>query len=179
MSYGNDRRDPTQNEALDLDGFGAEVAAADDDDAAFDDLLDQLRAIGESIDPTPSLVTDLAYAAFETRDLDAELAALTADSALDTAHLVRGAAVASPRMISFEAESVTVELQVERGDDAAQLRGFVVGATGVTLETATDRRPVQLDEHGWFLIEDVPFGALRLRLKRPDGRSVSTEWIAV
>ena len=96
MSYGNDRRDPTQSEALDLDGFGAEVAAADDDDAAFDDLLDQLRAIGESIDPTPSLVTDLAYAAFETRDLDAELAALTADSAVDTAQLVRGAAVASP-----------------------------------------------------------------------------------
>ena len=177
MSYGTERPDPVSEEKFDLDAYAADPGDAADTE--YDDLMDRLRIIGASIDPLPSLVTDLAYAAFETRDLDAELAALTADSAVDNAQLVRGAAVAAPRMVSFEAESVTVELQVERGSDTAQLRGFVVGAVAVTLETATTRRPVELDEHGWFLVEEVPFGALRLRLERPDGRHVSTEWIAV
>ena len=120
---------------------------------------------------------ELARAAFETRDLDAELASLTADSEFDAVELVRSVAV-EPRMVSFETDELTVELQLDRRGAAVAVRGLVIGAvTRVELETGSARTEAGLDEQGWFFVESVPAGALRLRLTTPGGGHVTTEWI--
>ena len=119
----------------------------------------------------------LAQAAFETRDLDAELAVLTADSDVDVLELVRSVQ-APPRMVSFETESVTIELQLDRSDHGFTVRGLVVGAVGdIALDTGDRRRTVRLDDRGWFVAENVSSGALRLRVDGADGSHVTTEWI--
>ncbi len=48
------------------------------------DLLDELRSVLDRVDPTPPEVTEFAKAALGWRRLDADLAELLADSALET-----------------------------------------------------------------------------------------------
>ncbi len=185
MSWGPDAVRPADDDPTGgLIGSDEELGLGDIDveDSELDLLMERLRTIGAAVDPVPSIVAELASAALETRDLDAELASLTADSATDSTALVRGTAVATPRMMSFEAGSVTVELQVDRRDDSvatAVLRGFVLGAERVAIEFRTGVRPVPIDDSGWFLIDDVPAGAVRLRIERSGGGLVTTEWMTV
>ncbi len=153
-------------------------------DAGLDDLMDRLRRLGDA-DPPPALVTALARAAFETRDLDGELAVLTADSAVDELALVRTADTAvMPRMLSFETEAVGIELQIEHTGPTVAVRGLVTGIDpgreGIDLEIDTpDRRiPLVVDPHGWFSAADMTPGALRLRLRGAAGGPVTTPWIS-
>jgi hypothetical protein len=183
MSYTNDNRRPPQPEDT---GSAADIDVSSDIELSADDLnnepeleaiMDRLREIGLTLDAPPPLVAELARAAFETRDLDAELAVLTADSEFDVLELVRSVQ-AEPRMVSFETESITVELQLDRQDSSLVVRGLVVGAVGeIVLDTGDQRITAQLDERGWFLADDVPAGALRLRIRGADGSNVTTEWI--
>jgi hypothetical protein len=156
----------------------SEDAVRDDiSEPELDEILDRLRMIAGEFDAPPSIVAELARATFETRNLDAKLAVLTADSDFDVLELVRSVAV-EPRMVSFETDSVTVELQLDRHDSELTVRGLVVGAVGeITVDTGDQRTPAQLDDRGWFLVEGVPTGALRLRVHGADGINITTEWI--
>jgi hypothetical protein len=147
-----------------------------------DQLEARLRAIAVEADPTPEHVVDAARAAFALRDLDAELAALVADSAVDTPAVLTRAVVADVRMLSFECGSVTVELDVET-DPVTQeltLNGLAVGAIGDVVVVRTDsREAVALTADGRFRAGSVVPGPLRLELTTGDGRRVTTSWITV
>lgn len=143
----------------------------------LDAILDRLRSIADEVDGVPPIVYALARAAFETRNLDAELAVLTADSQFDQLELVRSVAI-EPRMVAFETDSVTVELQLDRHETMATVRGLVMGAVSeIVLDTGETRQPAVLDDRGWFLAE-VPVGPLRLRIRAADGTNVTTAWIS-
>lgn len=153
-------------------------------DPSLDALMDRLRVLAET-DAPPPLVAVLARAAFETRDLDAELAVLTADSAVDELALVRGADTATmPRMLSFETDAVGIELQIEHSGDTVAVRGLVTGIDetrpGIRLDLDTANGSIELavDPHGWFSATDVSPGALRLRLHGAVGGPVTTPWIS-
>lgn len=154
-----------------------------DDDA----LIERMRRVVAEADPVPEDVHQAARAALATRDLDAELVQLMLDSAVDDAPaLVRSVTVDTdaPRLLTFESERVSVELQVTLVHGVRSLRGLVSGAAGdVVVETSGIRRAARslarLDGNGWFTIEDVPSGALRLHLLAVDGTAVATSWVTL
>ncbi|MEP6979548.1 MAG: hypothetical protein ABJA16_02170 [Nakamurella sp.] len=156
-----------------------DAAGPDADGAALEALMGRLRGLADHVDGPPPLVTDLARAAFETRDFDAELAVLTADSDVDTLALVRsGETTTAPRMVSFEAHSVTVELQLDRQEIGMAVAGLVLGPVeSVELETADGRTPVILDGRGWFRLDAVAAQHVRLRVRTGAGTVVTTEWL--
>ncbi len=147
-----------------------------------DELERRLRALATEADPPPELVVESARAAFALRDLDAELAELIADSAVDDPAVLTRAVVSDVRMLSFECGDVVVELDVEADPLSRRVRlsGLAVGAVGVvTIVRADSRSTVDLADGGRFVADSVEPGPLRLELTTPDGRRVTTSWIHV
>nr|MBA2309510.1 hypothetical protein [Pseudonocardiales bacterium] len=102
-----------------------------------DPVLERLRLIATEVDDPPELVFDAARAALLTRQLDAELAELVMDSAVDELAAVRDGGD-DVRLLSFEASTVSMELQVSESGEARVLHGLVRGHGGeVVVESAT------------------------------------------
>jgi hypothetical protein len=150
-----------------------------------DELLAQLRRIAAEADPVPELVIQAARSAFGLRDLDARLAELVRDSAVDVpATAVRGG---DRRMLSFEAGDVAVECEITERDLRRDILGQLVGglAAGIDAEvagtevTSTQRVTVPVDERGRFSVRDLPAGPVRLRCRLADGTTVVTSWAAM
>jgi hypothetical protein len=150
-----------------------------------DELLAQLRRIAAEADPVPELVIRAARSAFGLRDLDARLAELVRDSAVDVpATAVRGG---DRRMLSFEAGDVAVECEITERDLRRDILGQLVGglAAGIDAEvagtevTSTQRVTVPVDERGRFSVRDLPAGPVRLRCRLADGTTVVTSWAAM
>ncbi len=143
-----------------------------------DDLIERLRRIAGEVDAPPELVAETARAAFTMRRLDEELAELLHDSADATSQLVRGEA-SGPRVLSFETAAVSLELQIEETAGRITLSGVVSGSSGgATIEiTTTEPRTAQIDDSGWFRVENLPAGLLRVHVTAADGGGVTTSWI--
>lgn len=167
-------REPIRDDAVEAHlevGSDTAVSSQDND---FD--LQALARIAQEYDAPPSIVDELAMAAFETRHLDLQFAALIADSEIGS-ELVRSVD-AGPRMISFECGDISVELQLTHTGEKISVNGLVIGATGsVVIQTSTGSLEAAIDEAGWFARDGVVTGALRLRLIHPNGSGVVTEWI--
>lgn len=145
-----------------------------------EEILDELRRIADTIDPVPSLVIESARATFALRRLDAELIELVRDSAEDPSRLATVRGVGDIRMLSFEFQRLTVELQVTERDD---LRDLVAHVSGVELATArleseSSRREVPVDD-GVLVIDRVAAGLVRLHLSTTDGQAYATSWISI
>ncbi|SRR6266511_3849598 len=160
-----------------------EIDQSEDDEA----LLEELRAVAARVDPTPEFVLSAAKAAFTWRTIDdelAELAELTYDSALEEegAGAVRGGK--GPRMLTFEAPEVTIELEVTSSGAQRSLMGQVVppAAGRVEVRHAGGIAEAEVDELGRFKIEGVERGPASIRLHRPsapDAALVATDWLAI
>ncbi|MFI5908270.1 hypothetical protein [Dactylosporangium sp. NPDC051541] len=151
----------------------------DDDDA----LMEELRRAAAVADPVPDLVLINARAAFATRDLDAQLAALVADS---LAAAGEPAAVRGPgegeSLLLFAAGPAEIDLAVVERPGGLTLIGQLTGAepTGCELERGDGHRePVEVDELGRFLISGVPPGPLRLHCRVAPDNLVVTPWTNV
>jgi hypothetical protein len=148
--------------------------------------LENLRRIVSDVDPVPDEVFAAARAAIITRELDAELAALVADSAAVEDELrfdpVRTASteVADTRLLSFDGGGVRVELEVSGQADQLMVVGQLIGAAdrGCVLEQADGRvHDVEVDSLGRFLISGVTSGPARLRCRAASGARVTTHWV--
>jgi hypothetical protein len=147
----------------------------DDDEELLAALGTALRSAGS----VPPSFVEAARSAFSWRTIDAELAALTYDSAREEA----GAALtraepAALRAFTFAARHLTIELHLSEG----VLGGQVVPPQPCELELRTARGEVSevpVDEVGYFGIGTVPAGSFRLHLRTADGLSVLTEWISL
>ena len=147
-----------------------------------DPLFIRLQAVAEQADPVPEFVFEAARAAFLLRRLDAQLAELVLDSAVDSgAVLVRGSAIEDQtRLLSFETESVSVDIQVTTVDGSRSLLVLVRGASGeVGIETALGRSVAQIDEQGRFAVAGIPAGTVRLHLTADNGSPVTTSWVSL
>lgn len=146
------------------------------------ELLAQLRRAAQGADPEPAYLRELGRAAFSVRRVDAELARLVADSTRQR-ELVRSAG-GDPRLVTFAADEVTIEVQVSRLDRSPYLIGLVEGlpqpqAARVDVESAIGRLvTTPVDELGRFTVDDVPPGLLRLRVLSP-GVDVTTDWLSL
>ena len=146
----------------------------DDDEA----LLAELRqAVDVGDDPAAARLIADAKACFTWHTVDEELELLTLshDSSL-TQGAFRSATSQGPRMLVFENDEVTVEIQV--GSDT--LIGQVVPVTPATVlleqvgGAVTETQP---DDAGFFLFRRPPDGAVRVRIRTEP--ELVTEWLPI
>lgn len=122
-----------------------------------------------------------AKAAFTWRTVDAELAELLHDSALDAGAAVRSGSD-GPRVLSFRRAAVTLEVEVEGG----AVLGEVIdehtedsGPATVTLQRPdAEDRTAEADASGFFRFDGVEPGPVRFVVARA-GWSLTTPWATI
>ena len=146
-------------------------------------LLDELATLlGPQHEPPPE-VLHAAREVFTWRTVDAELAALTYDSLLDEAPVgVRAAA--QPRILTFEAEGLTIEVELDATPSGRRLLGQLVPAQAADLELLADGQVVATcvaDELGRFVVTLPPAPSRRvvLRCRLADGTVVVSEYATI
>ena len=155
---------------------------------ADDALMNRLSGVLDRFDPVPLELLEQARRAFCWRTVDAELAELSFDSLVDrdAAMSVRAGTDLDlePRMLGFGAvvdgEDLSIELEVTSSGGASCLVGqlWPAGAEEVDVETGTgDIATVPIDDLGRFVVEPVPQGPVRLRIRHRD-RVVQTTWVS-
>ncbi|MBO9534973.1 MAG: hypothetical protein J7513_18515 [Solirubrobacteraceae bacterium] len=148
--------------------------------APDDPLTDELRDFFARTDPVPPQVVDAARAAIEFRDLDAQLAELLADSALEDKELagVRGI---GQRMLSFGAGERFLEVDVAEDGARRELTGYVVpaGAGRLRAQSADGEIEAEIDAHGRFRLARAPRGPMRLWIAITGMPEIVTPWVTV
>jgi hypothetical protein len=143
-----------------------------------DPLWTELRALVARFDSVPAAVTAAAKATLAWRDPDAALARLVADSA-DTGLVgVRG--LGQPRLVTFEADGVTIEVEVGHVDRRVRLVGQVVppGPGEVRVDgDGGERSETTVDALGRFTVHSDATGSIRLAWKAAGTETlVITAW---
>jgi hypothetical protein len=141
-----------------------------DDDQLLDELRDALRT---------REIADLGRAAYTWRTVDAEIAALTYDSAHDRelASATRAEA-ASLRALTFASNELTIELEVTANTLQGQLVPPQPGQVQIQTGGGSILMTVEVDEAGYFVIHPQPHGTFRLRVRTTVGRTVLTNLIS-
>jgi hypothetical protein len=148
----------------------------------IDDVIADLRRILPTVDGLPAAVREAARAAFLTRDLDAEIAALVTDSRRQgSSEAVRADQEAQGRwQLSFCGCGVLIDMEVDHERGRLRLLGHVLGgAAECRLESDAGLRPVELDALGRFVIDGLQTGPIRLRCRLADGRQLTTAWVTI
>lgn len=144
-----------------------------------DQLLASLGEAVRSAKDVPARFVEIGKAAFTWREIDAELAALTHDSADSAIGRVAAGTRADPadlRTLTFVASRLTVELEVVPDALLGQLVPPQPGEIELLRrDGATSMAAV--DDVGWFAIRPLPSGLFRLRVRPAQGEPVMTEWI--
>jgi hypothetical protein len=147
-----------------------------------DILMARLRELLGATEAPPPEFVDLAKRMFELRTIDAELAALIADSDVEAgAVAVRGGA--ESRLLTFESADLAVEIEVSGTGRTRRVLGQLVPPGPGTIEarqpSAAGVRTVEVDERGRFVLDDVRPEPLSLTCRRPGERPVRTEWCGI
>lgn len=145
-----------------------------------------LRSVIDHADPVPAAVLEAARAAYTWRTIDAELAELTADSAMPaTDSAMAGAGVRSssaPRLLTFEGAGIEVEVEVAQTGQTRRLAGQLVpvGAAQVTVRWAGGTQETTADDLGRFTVEQIPAGSVSLTVQREGAQHpVVTSWVSI
>lgn len=156
--------------------------------AGNEDLLQELRRLFSRLDPMTPRMLEQVRLAFSWRTVDAELAELSFDSLVDCdgalALRADGDPTLEPRMLGFGAvvggEDVAIELEVTPGPGRPALVGQLLPPRSATVEVQAGSGAVgtvSADELGRFLVEPVPGGPVRLRVRHGE-RVVQTTWVS-
>ena len=143
-------------------------------DHSDDQLIEELRELFAKDDPVPPLVLETAKASLGWRRLDAELAELLSDSALDAqGELALARGTAQIRSVSFSAGRLTIDLEVQGEGSERRLLGQLGPPAGATLElqlddAATAPVAITVDELGRFRAPLPDATRFRLRVGVPD-----------
>ncbi len=151
----------------------AGVAGGDDTD---NELLAELRTLAARLDPVPPEAIAAARSAIAWRTIDTELAQLTGDPASDK-HLAGVRSGRIPMLLTFEAPSLTVEVEVLETAAVRRLLGQLVPPTAgeVQVRHVAGTTSVAVDEVGRFRVDDVAPGPVSL-LCTAGPHVVQTDW---
>jgi hypothetical protein len=151
------------------------VAEGWDDDALLAGLK---QALGARRAVPPEFV-ETGKNAFAWHNIDAELASLTYDSALDSDRtLVLRAESASVRALTFSSPHLTIELEVT--PDALVGQVIPAQAMTVTVQPRTgEETELATDEIGCFSIQPIPAVTFRLHCQAAGDIDVVTGWITL
>jgi hypothetical protein len=144
-------------------------------------LLADLSRLAAVLDPPPESVVQAARETLTWLRVDAELAELLSDSAVEEQQLalVRGD---GPRVVSFETPGLTIEVEILQDGPRRTLVGQLVPpmAAEVELRREDESRSADADERGRFRFESVAAGLMRLRIAAVAlAGAVETSWIAI
>jgi hypothetical protein len=142
-----------------------------------------MAALGEALHAARDVPQHFVAAAkdlYVWHDLDAELAELTYDSAVEEARglILTRAEPAPLRSFSFASTQLTIELEVT----PERLVGQVIPpqAGQVELHFASGRaQTAAIDEVGQFIIRPIPTRSFRLHCCTSDCGAVLTDWVAL
>jgi hypothetical protein len=150
-----------------------------DDEQLLAALADAVRA-GQAV---PRDFVEAGKAAYAWRTIDAELAALTYDSALapaaphgDLAPAGTRSEPAVLRGLTFTSARLTVEVQIGTDGLLGQIAPPQAGEVEVQLATGAGSI-IPIDAIGWFALRPAPDVAFRLRVRTGDGEDVLTCWV--
>jgi hypothetical protein len=167
--------------ADDPDRFGAEHLVEGGGELA-EELLRELRSLVDEVDPCPAEVTTFAKAAPGWRRIDAGLAELLSDSALEPASpaLTRSGTVRA-RSMTFKAGELEIDLSIQDADPGLVLLGQLAPPARASVEVQRDDSSIaataEADELGRFRIELAEGGRVRLRILRESpAPAVETSW---
>lgn len=144
-------------------------------------LLARLRSTFETVDPVPQDALEVARASLSWRDPDAALAELIVDSLTETAP-VRSGRADGPRLLTFEADGLTIELEVAEDGQNRRLLGQLVppSRAEVVVRWATGQLRVNADEIGRFSASNIPAGQVSLScILEHTARPVATSWVSI
>jgi hypothetical protein len=161
---------PDTNETPDLHG--------PEDEALLQELRDAVRRF----DPPPDAVLEAARASLTWHTIDAELAALEFDSAVDLATTAVRSSGEGPRLLTFAAPGLNIEVEVSPIGPRRQLVGQLVPAQPARIDVrhAGGVTTVRADQLGRFDVDTISAGPVSLRCHLGDVPSrppVVTEWI--
>jgi hypothetical protein len=154
-------------------------------DAEFDPLMPEVRDVVNKADPIPDLVIAAARESFTWRTIDSELAELVADSADTLSASSAGATVrgdAGPRLLTFEATGLVVEVEVAEAGTNRRLVGQLVPTTAadIVVRWNTGTATTTADKLGRFIVTNIPAGLVSLAVRRSnDTNPVVTSWVTV
>ncbi|CAN5228055.1 hypothetical protein BH20ACT8_BH20ACT8_09290 [soil metagenome] len=155
-------------------------------DPSDETLTAELRAVAGRLDPPPPQLRDAARMAFGWRSVDNELAELVSDSAIDHPALSGVRAGTGPRLLTFMAPQVEVEIELQVSDmpSGRLLVGQVVPPQEARIEVRRGDAVVagDADPLGRFAIDGLSPGAVSLRCTlgtEADPRVVDTEWLFI
>jgi hypothetical protein len=144
-----------------------------------DQLLEVLRdALTSASDMPPGLV-EAGKAVYSWRTIDAELAALTYDSAWedDEVVLTRAAESATLRRLTFASETLSIELELTPGEMLGQVSP-PQGGTVRLVAGSDDLGTTPVDELGFFVVRPVPRRPFQLICRTDSGATVQTGWVS-
>jgi hypothetical protein len=148
------------------------------DEALIGQLRDGFRA-----DVVPSRVTEAAKAALTWRRVDAELAELLSDSALDAEPALARGGAPLVRSVSFSAGSVIIDLEIQHDGERRVLLGQLSPAAQRTIEVqradGAGSTSSRSDELGRFRLGLDGGGPVRLRIADDSGTAIETAWIPI
>ena len=143
-----------------------------------DELLAMLAEAQQAAESVPREFIEAGKAAYAWRTIDAELAKLVYDSAMEEVQLagqVR-AEQAQLRALTFTTSELTLEIEVT----AEALLGQLVPPEPGEVEVITSKGKAQqapIDDVGCFTIRPVPAGSFRLHCRTASGVFVVTNWL--
>jgi hypothetical protein len=146
-----------------------------DDDA----LLASVKAALREADDVPISFIESGKASYTWHSIDAELAALSYDSAHDDlVGATTRAEQAELRSLTFDARGLSIELEIIAGTLHGQLVPPQAGTVELRQEFGTVT-PAEVNDAGYFTISPVPEGAFRLYCRTEGGATVLTDQITL
>jgi len=148
-------------------------------EAEDDELTAELGTAMRAAAEVPAGFVAAGKAAFAWRNVDAELAALSYDSATEPALAGTRAERATLRALTFVASRLTIELEATESGLVGQVVPQQPGEVELQ-QPGGGRRTVTVDELGWFAFRaPAPHGMCRMRVRTADGTAVLTEWMTL